>query len=125
MDRSSRELKKTNRALNSQHLAALERDGSDLGAAHTTWHQFDLLDDSGVGTLRSLLLASGFHVFKVAKLPVADPHTVNFHWRLEAELKVVPMLPSLHEMTDYCCDLARMADAEYLGWYAQPVRLNK
>ncbi|MBK7140599.1 MAG: ribonuclease E inhibitor RraB [bacterium] len=122
MDRTSREQKRTNRELNSQHLAALERDGSNLGVAHTTCHQFEMQDDISVGILRSLLLGSGFHVLKVSKQPLAEPGKVDFHWRLEAELKVIPMLPSLHEMTDYCCDLARMANADYHGWYAQPVK---
>lgn len=122
MDHSSRDQKKTNRELNAQHLAALEREGSDLGVAHTTCHQFETEDDNGVGTLRSLLLASGFHVARTFKQRVIEPGTIDFQWKVEAELKVIPMLPSLHEMTDYCCDLARMANASYRGWYAQPVR---
>ncbi len=122
MDRFSREHKRTYRELNSQHLAALEREGSDLASAHVTCHQFELHDDTAVGTLRSLLLASGFHVLKVSKQQVPEQGPVDFKWKLEAELKMIPMLPSLHEMTDYCCDLARMADAEYKGWYAQLVR---
>lgn len=122
MDQASRNQKKVNREQNVQHLAALEREGSNLDVAHTTCHQFEIEDENGVGTLRSLLLASGFHLARMSKQRAVDPGTIDFQWKVEAELKVIPMLPSLHEMTDYCCDLARMTNAAYRGWYAQPVR---
>lgn len=117
------ELKRQHRESNKQHLTVLEKNGSDLGSAHTTCHQFELHDDTSVGILRSLLLASGFHVLKVHK--VAEETPFNYCWKLEAELKVVPMLPSLHAMTDYCVDLARMAEGEYKGWYAEAVPPQK
>lgn len=119
MPLSPGEQKREHHELNRQHLAVLQRNGSDISKAHTTCHHFEAHDDSTVGMLRSLLKASGFHVQRISKVSEGGPF--DFCWKLEAELKMIPMLPSLHAMSDYCVDLAQMAGGEYKGWYAEPV----
>lgn len=113
------EQKREHHELNRQQLAVLQRNGSDLSKTHTTCHHFEAHDDSAVGMLRSILKASGFHVMKVSKIAEGTPF--DFCWKLEAELKMIPMLPSLHAMTDYCIEMANMAGGEYKGWYAEAV----
>ena len=104
------------REWNPQTLSVLMQKGIDLSICRSVVNVFFVFEETEVKPFERLLSKKNMRCKKILEMTEENQPT---YWSLHAELMIVLVLDSVHEMTDMCVDLANECNGEYDGWYTE------